>query len=105
MTPSSMLSSGMRTTRANLGLPVVGLDTRQADPHIKELLQDPTRLQQAISTHVRMEMETEGTRIEGIKSAPRNTVKIFPDKEESSTIPKEHQVWLQALPGVKLRGE
>ncbi|KAI2937956.1 hypothetical protein CBS147321_7486 [Aspergillus niger] len=104
VTPASN-SSTARSTRVGLTLPMVRIDTRQASPQIKDILQDPTRLQQTISTHLRAHDQTKNIQIEGIKLAPRNLVKIFTNKDESSALLRAHQEWLQALPGVRLCGE
>jgi hypothetical protein len=104
-TPTSAVSSTTRTSRINLSLPMVRIDTNRASAQTKEILQNPSQLKHAISTHLHAYEQTKNVRIEGIKSAPRNIVKVFVDSEESATLLREHQEWLRALPGTQLRGE
>ncbi|GFF60826.1 hypothetical protein IFM51744_10500 [Aspergillus udagawae] len=104
-TPTSAVSSTTRTSRINRSLPMVRIDTNRASTQTKEILQNPSQLQHAISTHLHAYEPTKNVRIEGIKSAPRNIVKVFVDIEESATVLREHQEWLRALPGTQLRGE
>ncbi|KAF7589597.1 hypothetical protein BBP40_004057 [Aspergillus hancockii] len=105
ITSTSAISSTTRATRTNLGLPTVTLDTRQADPQLKETLREPTELRGIIMASIKAHHQTENITIEGAKSAPRHTVKIFVDKEENTTRLREYREWLEALPGVRLRGE
>jgi hypothetical protein len=102
-TPSSVVSPASRVSRADLGLPMVVLDVRQATPQAKSILQDPTLLQKTIGTALRAESQTENIQIEGIKSAPRSTIKVFVSRKEDAEILTEQRQWLKALPGVKLQ--
>jgi hypothetical protein len=49
-------------SRADLGLPMVVLDIRQATPQAKSILQDPTLLQKTIGSALRSQRRTENIR-------------------------------------------
>jgi hypothetical protein len=104
-TPSSALSSATRAARVDLGLPMLRLETNLATPEAVALLHDPIQLQRTISAHLRPQNETENIRIEGVKTAPGNIVKIFVDREQGVQLLRERPEWLQALHGVKIQGE
>jgi hypothetical protein len=75
-TPSSALSPATRTARAELGFPIIRLETSQASPEAIALLQDPIQLQQTITSRLGQQEQAETIRIEGVKTAPRNIIKV-----------------------------
>ncbi|RDK46533.1 hypothetical protein M752DRAFT_290031 [Aspergillus phoenicis ATCC 13157] len=56
-------------------------------------------------TALGLQSETENIRIKGVKTAPRNIVKAFVDRDQDVKLLRELSESLQALPGVKLQRE
>ncbi|KUL82055.1 hypothetical protein ZTR_10680 [Talaromyces verruculosus] len=104
-TPSSALSPATRTARVDMGLPMLRLETSQASAEAMALLQDPIQLQRTIAARLGLQNVSEAVRIEGVKTAPRNIVKVFVDREQGVKLLRERSEWLQALHGVKIQGE
>ncbi|KAI2950721.1 hypothetical protein CBS147323_10649 [Aspergillus niger] len=88
-----------------LGLPVIKLDTNQAFPDAINFCKNQSSSSKSSVTALRLRSETENIRIEGVKTAPRNIVKAFVERDQDVKLLRERSESLQALPGVKLQRE
>ncbi|RDH19787.1 alpha/beta-hydrolase [Aspergillus niger ATCC 13496] len=83
----------------------LGLDTNQAFPDAINFCKNQSSSSKSSVTALRLQSETENIRIEGVKTAPRNIVKAFVDRDQDVKLLRERSESLQALPGVKLQRE
>ncbi|GCB26996.1 acetyl-hydrolase [Aspergillus awamori] len=84
---------------------VIRLDTNQAFPDAINFCKNQSSSSKSSVTALRLQSETENIRIEGVKTAPRNIVKAFVDRDQDVKLLRERSESLQALPGVKLQRE
>ncbi|KAI2892971.1 hypothetical protein CBS63078_9235 [Aspergillus niger] len=86
-----------------LGLPVIRLDTNQAFPDAINFCKNQSSSSKSSVTALRL--QSENIRIEGVKTAPRNIVKAFVERDQDVRLLRERSESLQALPGMKLQRE
>ncbi|GMF88148.1 unnamed protein product [Aspergillus oryzae] len=107
-TLSSVVSSSTRATPADLGLPVIRLDTNQAPPPPPECHQASCK-NQSSSSKSSVPWDSRARRrtseLKELKTAPRNIVKAFVERDQDVKLLRERSESLQALSGVELQRE
>ncbi|KAE8406885.1 hypothetical protein BDV37DRAFT_280494 [Aspergillus pseudonomiae] len=104
-TLSLVVSSSTRATRAELGLPVIRLDTNQAPPrcHQKSCKNQSSSSKSSVPWDSRARRRT--SELKELKTAPRNIVKAFAERDQDVKLLRERSESPQALSGVELQRE
>lgn len=105
VTPSSAISPATQMARTALGLPSIKINLRTATMETKQLLTDPTLTKTTINNELSKDQNTKQVQVEGVKSTPGNSLKVFVNSEEDARVLQQNQAWLEKLQGARLGQE
>lgn len=105
VTPSSAISPATQMARTALGLPSIKINLWTATMETKQLLTDPTLAKTTINNELSKDQITKQVQVEGVKSTPRNSLKVFVNSEEDAKVIQQNQTWLEKLQGARLGQE
>lgn len=71
----------------------------------KQLLTDPTLAKTTINNELSKDQITKQVQVEGVKSTPGNSLKVFVNSEEDAKVIQQNQTWLEKLQGARLGQE
>ncbi|GLA66407.1 hypothetical protein AtubIFM54640_008978 [Aspergillus tubingensis] len=90
---------------AEPGLSGIRLDTNIAPQMLSNFCNIQSSSSKSSTTALGLQGEMENIRIEGDRTAPRNTVKVIVERDQNVKLLRERSGSLQALPRVKLQRE